>query len=111
AENALHLVLIGDAIVATAERLELRDVGAGDERLAAGTAKHSCAQPFFPADLRTSLAELLVHPPSHGVACHRPVEDHRGDLAIANVAHLPIGHRTAPTVATAIFPITAACVA
>src|SRR5262249_33457357 len=102
-ENAFHLLLVGDAVVA-AERLELRDVGAGDEGLAAGSAKHRCAQPIFPADLRASLAELLIHAPGHGVARGRPVEDHRGDLAVASVAHLPIGHRTAPNVATAIFP-------
>src|SRR6516165_8842871 len=78
---------------------------------AAGSAKHRCAQPIFPADLRASLAELLVHAPGHGVARGRPVEDRRGDLAVASVAHLPIGHRTAPNVATAIVPITAACAA
>jgi hypothetical protein len=110
-ENAFHLLLIGDAVVAAAERLELRDVGAGDERLAPGPAKHRCAQPIFPADLRAGLAELLVHAPRHGVARRRPVEDHDGDLAVASVAHLPIGHRTAPSVVTAIFPITGACAA
>src|SRR5262249_61304208 len=110
-ENASHLLLVGDAVVAAAERLELRDVGAGDEGLAAGPAKHRCAQPIFPADLRAGLAELLIHAPGHGVARRWPVEDYRGDLAIAAVAHLSIGHRTAPAVATANLPIKGACAA
>src|SRR6516165_2549016 len=92
------------AIVGTAECPELGDVGAGNEGLTTGTAKHRYAQRIFPADLRAGLAELLVHAPGHGVARRRPVEDHRGDLAIAAVAHLSIGHRTAPAVATANLP-------
>src|SRR5262249_27557382 len=102
-KNGLHFLLVGDAIVAIAERPELGDVGAGNEGLATSTAKHRYAQPIFPADLRAGLAELLVHAPGHGVA-RRPVEDHRRDLAIAAVAHLSIGHRTAPAVATANLP-------
>src|SRR5437588_437209 len=102
--NGLHFLLVGDAIVATAERPELGDVGAGNEGLATGAAKHRYAQPIFPADLRAGLAQLLVHAPGHGVARRRPVEDHRGDLAIAAVAHLSIAHRTAPAVATPNLP-------
>ena len=46
-DGALHLLLVGDAVLAAAERLELGDVGAGDEGLAAGAAKdrdaHACS--------------------------------------------------------------------
>ena len=38
--GAVHLLLVGDAVLAATESLELRDVGAGDERLAAGAAEH-----------------------------------------------------------------------
>src|SRR5262249_62070578 len=92
ADTAVHLGLVGDAVLGTAEGLELADIGAGDEGLAAGAAKHRNPQPVFAADARTGRAELLVHAPSHGVARRRPVEDHRRDVAVAAIAHLSIAH-------------------
>jgi hypothetical protein len=96
AENAFHLLFIGDAVVAAAKSFELRDIGAGDEGLAPGAAKHRCAQPIFAAHPRAGLAELLVHVPRHGVARRGPVEDHRGDLTLAAQAHLSLAHRATP---------------
>ena len=95
-EIAFHLVLVGDAVLAAAERLELGDVGAGDEGLAAGAAKHRDAHAVFAAHARAGLAELLVHAPGHGVARRRTVEDHGGNLAVADVADFSVAHGVAP---------------
>ncbi len=91
-EVALHLAFVGDAVLAGAERLELRDVGAGDERLAAGAAEHRDAQVRLGTHACADFAELLVHVPGHGVARRRAVEDHGGDLAVAAVADFAVRH-------------------
>src|SRR4051812_17652191 len=94
ADVVLHLRLIGDAVLTAVEGLELRDIGARNEGLAAGAAKHRNAQPILAADARACFAELFVHSPGHGIARRRPVEDDRGDIAGTAVAHLSVTHGT-----------------
>src|SRR5262249_1081664 len=101
AENAFHLLLVNEAVVAAAECLELRDVGAGDEGLAPGAAKYRYAQSVLAADARAGLVELFIHAPGHGVARRGPIEDHGSDLAVAAKAHLSVAHRAAPILVTA----------
>ena len=55
-------------VLARAEPRELRDVGAGDERLAAGAAEHEHAEAGVRVHALAGVDERFVHVPGHGVA-------------------------------------------
>jgi hypothetical protein len=83
AEEFVGVALVAQAVVAAREGEELRDVGAGDERLAAGAAQHEDAHGVVAVDLVADLAEAAVHVPGHRVARLGTVERQRDDRAIA----------------------------
>src|SRR6202022_5072078 len=91
-DAAFHLLCVREAIFGAAELLELRDVGAGDERLAARSPKDGNAHIVLGTDARARCVELLVHLPGHGIVCRRAIEDHSRDLAGAAVAHFSVAH-------------------
>ena len=67
-EHAIEPLLVLHAVVSIGEVLKLCDVGAGDERLAAGAAQHQDAQRRVAVDALAGVDERLVHLPRHGVA-------------------------------------------
>src|SRR5206468_1241668 len=95
-EDAIHLALVGDAVLATLELLELGDVGAGGKGLVAGAGDH---QRLDLAGLGHSAADLghaLVHGESERIACLRAVEGDPADVA-ALVVEQFLGHFTLPS--------------
>src|SRR5262249_14373326 len=73
-ERAIQSLLVGDSIVAASKALELRDVGAGDEGVAAGAAQDEHADRVGRVDVVAGSDERVVHLPGHRVACFGPVK-------------------------------------
>src|SRR5260370_32954271 len=90
----LRLALVGKAILCAAEAFELRDVGPGDERLAARAAEYGNPQVVLALHARAGFGELLIHLPGHGIAGCRAIEDHRDNLSVASVTHFAVAHVT-----------------
>ena len=80
--DAVEPLFVLDAVLAVAEALELRDVGAGDERLAAGAAQDQHAERGVGVDAIAGVDERLVHLPRHRVARLGPVEGERGERTV-----------------------------
>ena len=84
---AVDFLLVGDAVLAGFELAELLDVGAGDERLAAGAAQQGEAERGVAVDRLAGGGEVVIHAPGHGVARGRAVEGDARDWAVHLQAH------------------------
>jgi hypothetical protein len=77
----LALALVLDAVLRRPEALELADVGAGHERLAARSPQHEDPHGVVGVHILGGLVQALVHVPRHGVARFRPIEG-QGDHGV-----------------------------
>jgi len=77
----LPLALVLDAVLRRAEALELTDVRAGDEGLAARPAQHEDPDGVVGIHFLGGLVQALVHIPRHGIAGFGPVEG-QGDYGV-----------------------------
>ena len=77
------VALVGEAVLGGLEDLELADVGAGHEGLAAGAAQDEDAHGIVGIHLLADLEQPLVHGPGHGVAGLRPIEGERHDRSVS----------------------------
>src|SRR5699024_3503844 len=97
AEHLVDALFIGHAIVSAAAA-ELCDISNRDEGTAAGAAQHEGAKVRIGVDLRTRLAEPVVHLEGHRIACLGPIEgdaqtasDYLGEYFVAHVcSSLPV---------------------
>src|SRR5699024_5951598 len=80
AEHLVDALFIGHPIV-SAEAAELCDIRTRYESTTAGAAQHEGAKVRIGVDLRTRLAEPLVHLEGHRIACLGPIE---GDAQTAS---------------------------
>ena len=87
-EHLVDAPLVGERVGLRAQMLELGDVGAGDERLAAGAAKNHHTDIGFGIRAIAGVEQRLVHLPRHRVARLRPIERQRGDRTVDRVQRL-----------------------
>src|SRR5215208_5399666 len=77
-DDALHPLLVGDAVLARLELQELLDVRAGHERLLPRPTQHEHTNIVVGVDRLAALIERVVHLPGHRVARLGPVEGDGG---------------------------------
>jgi hypothetical protein len=73
-QHVVEALLVFDAVLAIAKAAKLRDVGARDERFAAGAAQDEDANRLVGVDALARRDERFVHLPRHRVARLGPVE-------------------------------------
>src|SRR6185436_18354024 len=90
-QDAVDLALVGDAVLAILERLELGDVGAGREGLVAGAGDDQGLDLTGLTDAGADLGQTFIHREGKGIARLRPVEGDPADLATLVVEQF-LGH-------------------
>jgi hypothetical protein len=81
-EHVIEPLFVLESILPIREGLELRDVGPGDERFAAGAAQHQDPDRVVAIDALACVDERFVHRPGHRVARLRAVEGERRDRSV-----------------------------
>src|SRR5439155_4725968 len=97
--HALDALLVGEGVLRGPERLELRNVGPGHERLISRAGQDDRADLVGAVDAFAVVQQAVIHVPGQRVACARAVEGHERQRTILPEENLILtlsAHRGSP---------------